>query len=403
MTELRPYQLRAIAQTHDAWARGAVGVVLCMPTGAGKTVVLSELARQHVASGGSVTVLCHRDELIHQTRSKLASVGLPDAPVDSVQTALRRDPRPCSLLILDECHHFGSSLWGQLPQRYTRALRLGLTATPQRGDGRALQGFDVLLCPVTPSELLAQGHLVPCRVLSAPDDTRADPLHVWREHAQGRRTITFHGTVSEAQAMAHDTGGACLEGRLSARARRDIVERFRAGDLRTLTSVQCLTEGFDAPETDCVLIARGVSHAGTWLQMIGRGLRPAPGKRDCLVLDCRGSVHDHGLPYDPREWTLTGRGHALPALPALSQCRQCGAVYRSDPVCPECGYATPAPTVKPTRAVPLAEVHASDTAARRREYWHRMRAIAQQRGYKPGWAAWKYRSKYGTWPPRDAG
>jgi superfamily II DNA or RNA helicase len=402
--DLRPYQACAIADCRAAYESGARGVVLVLPTGAGKTVIASEIARLALSRGGTVAVLCHRTELIAQTEDKLRAVGLTPGErvwVDSTQTAVRRPAREVSLLVLDECHHYASDLWGSLPERYVGALRLGLTATPQRADGRALSGFDRLVVGVTPRELTELGHLVPCDVLASPAGL-ADPVSAYREHCAGRPTILFAASLGEARRIASELGGACIDGEMRADDRASAIAAFRSGSLDLLTGMHVLTEGFDAPRAECCVIARGVGHAGTYLQMVGRVLRPALGKSRALVLDLSGAAFRHGLPTDDRQWSLEGKAHKLVKLASLTQCPSCGAVTRSAPVCLFCGFhAPPKPAPRYEQAVRLVRVDSVTPDDTKRAWLAKQTEIARSRGYKAGWAMHRFKQRFGHWPTAE--
>lgn len=401
---LRPYQQRAIEQTRQAFAAGARGVCLTLPTGAGKTVVASHVARMHMARGGQVGVLCHRRELIRQTRAKLDAIGLTDAWVDSVQTMVRREPRPASLVIFDECHHFAADLWSALPRAYDQSHRLGLTATPQRGDGKALVGFDALVVGATVRELTELGHLVPCRVFAPAEGTTtlSDPVEAVRSFSRGQRpTVVFCANVEHARQVAAELTGECIEGRLPKGQRDRVLLDFERGPLSVLTNVHVLTEGWDAPRAEICVIARGASSASTYLQMVGRVLRPHPGKSEALVIDCKGSVRQHGLPADDREWSLDGEAHRLSEkLDPIRQCRGCGGVSRPSKICPFCGLEFPPPKVPESKALPLREVDSTTPERVKRGFLEAMLKKAKDRGYAPGWAAHLFRSRWGHWPDR---
>lgn len=407
MIALRPYQERSVDAARTAYADGAQGVALVLPTGAGKTVIAAHIARAALARGGRVVVMCHRAELMTQARFKLATAGIEPGAVrvESVQTMVRRlDALPsASLLILDECHHMGADLWAELPRAYAAARRLGLTATPQRGDGRCLVGFDSLVAPVSVRELTELGHLVPCDVVAAPPGSEmADPVAALEEHGKGRPAVVFAASVDHAEALARAIPSAAhVDGEMPAEMRAERLAAFADGALQTLVNVHVLTEGWDCPRAAVAVVARGCSAASTWLQMVGRVLRPHPGKARALVIDCRGAVYQHGLPGDERRWSLEGDAHSMPErLPALRQCPQCGGVARSAPECPACGWAFPPP--EPPRAKRL-EMRRVDTVApesERRAYYRAMLARCAARGHNPGAAAHLFRARYGHWPQR---
>ncbi len=417
----RPYQLDAIARCREAYRSGARGVALVLPTGAGKTVVMVHVARLHLAAAPTNTIVgyCHRRELADQWSRKLYEAGLEVGPSHRVRilgvqkAVLSECVEPATLVMLDELHHFGlgAEKWAALPRSYADAYRLGATATPQRGDGSAIVGFDRLVVGITPAELTALGHLVPCDVLApAVGLTMADPVAALQEYAPGRPTVVFCASVRHAQDVARQlcalgVRAVCVEGGMRARERDDAIAAYRDGRIDCLTNVFVLTEGFDATRAEVCVIARGCTAAGTWLQMIGRVLRPHSGKRRALVIDCRGSVYQHGLPTDERVWSLEGRAHALPKrLPALRQCPRCGGVARTSPVCPRCGYAFPPP--EPPR-VAHRELKVADPMALRasreekRGYLARMRAEAREKNWKPKAAEMRFKARFGHWPDRS--
>lgn len=403
MTHLRHYQVRAIAETRQAYQQGARGVVLVLPTGAGKTVILAEVVRLHLASHpeGEAVVYVHREELVEQTRAKLAAVGA-SARVEMIQTAIRREVRPSTLAVIDECHHMGQGAeqWSGLA-RDLRCHVLGLTATPQRGDGTALVGFDRLVVGATTRELTELGYLCPCEVI-APDrgGVLADPVEAYQEYGSGRPAVVYCQTVEHAQEVADRLGGACVDGDMPAAARASAISSFQRGEVSVLANVYVLTEGWDAPRAEVCVVGRGASAACTWLQMIGRVLRPSPGKRKALVIDCKGSVYQHGLPTDDRTWTLDGTGHVLSKADPLRQCPQCGGVSRPAPDCPWCGYRFPPPRLPLARRIEMGQVSQVAPEEQRRAYYDQLRAQARARGYSAGWAMYRFKARWGHWPPR---
>lgn len=429
---LRDYQQAAIDRVRQAMWQGARRVILCMPTGAGKTRTLGVMVASVVGAGRSVLWLAHRSELVDQAADTLSSLGLtvgahcsnastppnPFAPVQvaSVQTLLARNLRPAAdMIVADEAHHFAAAAeqWAALLASYPNALIVGATATPERGDGCGLEGvFDAIVVGATVRELTDQGHLVPCQVLRpdkplAPAELALDPVDAVLEHAPGRRTVLFARSVELAETYAasfrsRGVEARCLTAETPWAERRLYIDAFRRGAISVLTNVFVLTEGFDAPETSCIAIARGCGSAGMYLQMIGRGLRPAPGKRDAVVLDLRGVSHEHGLPEDERTYSLDGRGIQL--RDPNSYCPVCGAPKTPGEPCAACGYAPSGEDAsKPDHVVGMAlkpyhrlrETDDDSKRAMRLAHWL---VDARRRGYQYGWAKQKYNAVYGQWP-----
>jgi superfamily II DNA or RNA helicase len=193
-----------------------------------------------------------------------------------------------------------------------------------------------------------------------------------------------------------------------------ILQRLAAGETTVVTNCMVLTEGWDCPEVGCTILARPTKSMGLFRQMVGRVLRPAPGKVNAIVLDHSGAVYRHGLPEDPVEWSLSPDHKAVaPAHQArklrdkkgLLDCPACETLRLGGQPCPNCGW-------KPKRRgefIATAEgelglvqggrAKANEYGPEARQQWHAMlTGVAVERGYKPGWIAHKYREKFGDWP-----
>lgn len=370
---LRPYQDTAIAKLRASYQSGHRAPLLVAPTGAGKTIIGSYIIQAATQLVNRSLFVAPRRELIGQTVRKLAEAGVwdvrviqaandtgrPDAPVivGSIQTLtmarwLPRLPQ-ADLVIADEAHHMAADQWGKLAGAYPRARWLGLTATPERADGRPLGDvFDDLIVAATTRELTELGNLVPCRVyapLNKLDAARValDPVDAYAKHAGGQLAVVFCVTVEHAEqtAAAFNDGGvtaAVITGRTPAAQRDVTLQRFAGGDVRVLVNCGVLTEGWDCPPAAVAILARRFGHAGLFLQVIGRVLRPHPGKECATVVDLCGSVHEHGPPDMDREYSLTGKAISSVKRDAIRQCPSCGAVFLLGPTaCPECGAVLP--------------------------------------------------------------
>jgi superfamily II DNA or RNA helicase len=341
--------------------------------------------------------------------------------------------------MVDEAHLSITAVRQRLLARWPGALRVGLTATPTRKDGRALGLlYDTLIEPATPAELTRDGYLVPARYFSwpTPDLSRVrvtagdynlqelaaamdrrellgDIVSTWCAHAADRRTVAFCVSVAHAMGLAEafrQVGVAAehVDCKTPAAARAAIFARFAAGTTQVLTNCFVAAYGFDLPVMSCIVLARPTRSLMLYLQMLGRGLRIATDKADCLVLDHAGSVHRFGFATDPRPWTLEGR-YALEPTPRRErpahepkECPQCHAVFQGTRVCPECGHVLrPVGKLVATRDGTLVEIGAGEEPdiQKREIFFLELRGYASDRGYKPGWAAHKYRERHGSFPP----
>lgn len=343
----RGYQTEAIeAILHGYNEDDKRRLLLVLATGLGKTVVFSNLAAQMQTD---TLIVAHRDELLDQAADKLLTVW-PDAEVGkvkgktddrhaqvvvgSVQTLARQnrldriEPQRFGLCVIDEAHHAAAASYRTvLDALHPDCLVLGVTATPDRGDGVGLH--DVFEDIVYERDMLwgikagylsdLRGVLVELDVdFSAIRKTRGDyvdgdmgralhdanaPAHVlkaWAEHAADRKTIIFTPTVDLSREMVatFDAAGipsAHVDGNTPEYDRKRILGMYAAGEYRMVSNCAVLTEGFDDPSTDCIVIARPTTSRGLYTQMVGRGTRKYPGKDDCLVIDAVGVSRKQSL------------------------------------------------------------------------------------------------------------
>jgi len=342
-----------------------------MPTGSGKTVVAQEIIRRDQERGLRDLFIVHRRELVKQTALRfrtafgplqVGTIGGGENPspyspiqVAMIQTLVEREPerRPrADRIIWDECHHALADDWGSILDSYTHATLVGLTATPQRLDGKPLGDvFKGLIVGATYPELLKDGHLVQCRAYQPPEvpgsGLAQDPLKAWQRYGENSQTFGFASTVPQAHELAARFNGAgipsaVIEAKTPPAERDDHLRRFAHGTLRVLWNVYVLTEGMDIPAARCVLLARNCQHVSMFLQIVGRVLRPHESKVDAILIDLTGATLIHGMPLEERGYSLDGQGIQRTSLAALKNCQQCGATILSAiEVCPECGYVFP--------------------------------------------------------------
>ncbi|TXS35747.1 DEAD/DEAH box helicase [Streptomyces sp. OR43] len=348
----RPYQTEAIQALTAGWqgTNNRLGVVL--PTGAGKTVVFSNLIRDRLTSlnGRPALVIAHREELLVQAADKIKAVcpelrvGIVKAEKDehhdhdvivaSIQTLAverrRKAIRDVGVIIVDECHHAAAKSYMTVLEHFGawRGIPVaGFTATMTRQGGgladvwqEVVYTLDILdmikggyLCDVTGKRVVVDGldldkvksragDLQDGQLGQALDDSGAADVvaDAYKEFAADRPGVVFTPTVATAQTMAdalNDAGitAATIWGDMPRDARTTALNWYREGKVQVLTNCMVLTEGFDAPWTSCVVIARPTKSAGLYCQMAGRGLRPHPGKEKALILDVMGASTRHKL------------------------------------------------------------------------------------------------------------
>jgi DNA repair protein RadD len=435
MMENRSYQTAAVANVFKE-LQEVRGVCLVMVTGSGKT----ETAQLCIEQAWTPTLFTvHRKELLKQSYRRLAArfgetvcgivaAGHPPNPdamiqVSMLQTMVARGVRPpAKFVINDECHHMPSDEYAIVQAHYYDAKWLGLTATPERADGRALGGiYERMVVGANYSPMLAGKFLVPCQVFRAPEDQdlgegtalAQDPVAAYERHARGTQAIVFSPSVKlayehAAQFTAAGYPAACIEAETKASVRDDLIERFRAGELRVLTNVNIMTEGLDLPSVETVILARAFRHVSAYLQAVGRVLRPAPGKTRAICIDLTGASHHHGLPTENREYSLEGEAIRRTTNEALTTCQECGATYPGGlRTCPVCGFERPLKTPRPPKiySIELQEVWAGEdtpSEAKERE-WKRLLAVSEARGFTLSWAAAQYEKSFGARPEIEVG
>ena len=373
--QLRPYKATALASVQDVYRSGRKRALLVAPTGAGKSAMTRYMLGRTTKR---TLILCHRAELLEMIAESLSVPhgiigGSRRTPperthVGMMQTVARRldDLPPYDWVISDEAHLAMCPTWRSILQHYADAWHLGLSATPCRLDGQGLGAeFDAIVHGPSIRELTERGFLAPCRVFAPASEGReskrsgsdfnmteaaaaldrasitGDALDHYRRLAPGRQAIVFCCNREHAEHVARQfsAGGVpAMNVDGSMPDRKDRIAAFRAGRCQVLTNVELLTTGFDFPSLGCGIFLRPTQSLALYLQMVGRILRIADGKRDAILIDHVGNVLAHGLPDEDREWTLEGKVKRAKAT-AVAVCPSCYAAHRPGPRCPSCGYA----------------------------------------------------------------
>jgi superfamily II DNA or RNA helicase len=447
---LRPYQQQAVAEIRGSYQAGCRRALFVLPTGGGKTVVFTHIAERAAMRGSRICILVHRQELVDQSSRSLHAIGCNHGviaagyrqdlshtvQVASVQTLARRLHQiPAGffqLLIVDEAHHAVAGTWAKVLEHHQGGHVLGVTATPERLDGRGLgDQFETLIEGPDAGWLTEQGFLVPARVFAPPgidlsgikrfdtakgrheaDDrlkqgqVMGDAVSHYRRTIQDEHNgtaIAFCCSVAHADALAEafrsqGIAAARLDGAMDRGERRRMINDLGAGVLKVITSCDIISEGTDIPSVTGAILLRPTDSLGLHLQQVGRVLRPAPGKRWAIVNDHVGNSLRHGLPTDQRDWSLEGRQKgkrrtASEALP-VKVCDSCFSTLPSaEPVCPICGFVFPAAARRELVTIEgtLQELTAQAAAQQRRQAVGRARTreelevIRLERGYSRGW------------------
>lgn len=444
MIELRPYQQRVQDEIFDHWRSGQRNVLGVMPTGAGKSVLVSNTVRKFDAQQSTSLIMAHRRELVGQMSLHIARQGVRHrliAPKDvvsaimaehrrelngqcfinpSAQTAvggvdtivsrldsLKAYLQSVDLLVADESHHVvytgpvhnveNGNKWAKVFESCARAFGLGVTATPQRGDGKGLGRqtdgvFDAMVIGPQMRELIDMDALTDYEIVCPPSDfdlsklkegeedfTRqslkeaansspklvGDIVENYIKYAFGKRAVVFATDVETSGKIARQFNewgipAASISAETDSGVRDDVIRRLRDGRLWVVCNVDLLGEGFDLPAIECVIMARPTASLAVYMQQFGRALRPLAGKLFGLVIDHVSNIKRFGFPDRPRTWSLDRRQKRAPKekdpeLVDVLVCPNTGRPYEAIFIaaCPHCSgnHVKPAGAGGGTRVV----------------------------------------------------
>lgn len=433
---LRPYQkdyLRALSQ---AWKDGHRSVLITAPCGSGKTVLFAMFAKGAQDNGKTVWFLVHRRELLDQTIATFRKFDIPlktihIGMVGQYANHLDKYPKP-DLIVFDEAHFSAAKTWEKIISAYPDSYLIGLTATPARLDGKPLGAiYKYMIESVTVRELIDQGYLSDYRYFAPTliepsaipkrgadyDMAKAaeilnqraifgDVIAHYRRYADGKQAICYCTTRDHSKATAEAFRAAGIEavhfdGKTSKRERERIVAAYREGKIKILCNVDLISVGFDCPDCECCILLRPTMSVALFIQQSMRCMRPKPGKT-AIILDHVNNYTRHGLPDEPREWSLTDKVKRRKSqndetgLLKTRICEKCFCTYRAElKACPYCGepYVLKPIEIKRINEIKLQEVKARKLEeAKDRETpddcrtMAELQAYAKKKGYKPQWA-----------------
>jgi superfamily II DNA or RNA helicase len=463
ISELRPYQLDALAAIRDSMRGGVKRLMVQAATGAGKTKIAAAMVDSALSKGNRMAFVVPAVPLVDQVLESFWAEGIRDigviqaqhsmenwaAPVQicSIQTIQKRGVFPqANAVIFDEAHRLfemhkrwmGDAAWQNVPM-------VGLSATPwARGLGKH---FESLLIAATTKDLIDQGYLSPFRVFATghPDlggvktiagdyhegqlsdamqegELTADIIRTWREKWGRDKTLCFAVDKAHARSIQErfeQAGIACgyQDADTTPDERRDIKRKFHSGEYPVVVNIQTLTTGVDW-DVRCLILARPTKSEMLLTQIIGRALRTAPGKDCALILDHSDTTQRLGFVTDIHYEKLDDGNRTEKKIEfeqkqkPPTECKSCGCLKRTR-VCPNCGTEQ-----KPLSCGPienegeLIEIIPGRKATSKRKdgkwtereqqaFFAQLKAYGLEHGYKPGWSAAKFKDRFDRWPPRS--
>ncbi|WP_373768475.1 DEAD/DEAH box helicase [Jeotgalibaca porci] len=441
MYSLHPYQNELVSNARNELSKGNHSVLLVSPAGSGKSVIIAEIARLATKKNGHVLFMVHRKELIEQITGSFHTneVQMENTTIMTVGRIVNRLdqlPKP-SLIITDETHHSLAKTYRDIYDYYEDVPRLGFTASPWRMSG---QGFtDVYESMVEGPQvewLIENNFLAPYKYYSVNlinedklkksstgdytknsiDDAISgtiygDVIQNYRKLADGKQAIVYCHSVdfSKEVAEAFRSEGIAAEhadAKTSKNEREKIMSDFRSGALKVLCNVDLISEGFNVPDCEVVILLRPTESLVLHIQQSMRSMRYKPGKR-AIIIDHVANYMKHGLPDTPRKWTLEERERKgnkktdSDAIP-IKQCPQCMSVMLSSISICECGHefiaernmeVEEAELVEITKDFTLQANYIVTKSVDELSTMEELKAYRKAKNYKPGWVYYQAKLK----------
>lgn len=440
----RPYQAAGIIAIRAHALAGRRRACLSLPTAGGKTIIAAAIIHSARTNfDARVLFVAPLVQLVNQAAEELQRWDVggisvlraddprfdPDARVTvaSVQTLARRDRPPADIVIIDEAHRASADIYQRaIFAAYPDAVIIGLSATPANLGGV----FDCIEPAATYAELIADKFIAEPICYGAPrgadlsavkttgGDYNAEQLEAamlrgnligdiveqWKKLGRGHRTVVFAVGIAHSLEIArrfNAEGIPCehIDGTTPDEQRRACLRRLDDGHTRVVSNAGVLTEGWNQPSVRCCVLARPTKSLVLYKQMVGRILRVhADGQP--VVIDHAGNIDAHGQPHEDIEWTLTEAKRKPKAEYRI--CKQCFAWFvATSRTCPECGWEAPLEPRKPPVELSSVALELKQRLDERRRFYDVQVGKARSRGFKPGFAAAKFKEKFGDWPPWD--
>lgn len=434
---LREYQQELIDNFFKALDDGYTAPCIVLPCGGGKSVIVAEIAKIYTLMDKQVLFLVHRKELCGQIFSTFVrhGVNMEYCQIAMVQTTTRRlkSTKKPDLIITDENHHSLAKSYKRIYEYFADVPRVGVTATPERIDGSGLKDVnDKLILGVTakwliknnflaPYDYYAPGFKLPKFHTRNGDFAQNEVAQYFNsnqkkiygkvvEHycrlANGKQGICYLPTVEVSKSIADNfnsfgISAAHIDGGTPRVERDSIIKQFREGEIKILCNVDIISEGFDVPDCECVILLRPTKSLILYTQQAMRCMRYKPGKR-AIIIDHVNNIDRFGFPDRDREWLLEGHPHKKRGVgeQPLKICKNCfAAVPISTIICPNCGEKFPAPEAAKTVDIKLMKINEAKQRVRfylspnECQNVEELSEYAKLHGYKPGWVYYQQKSR----------
>lgn len=449
MFQLRDYQQELLDNIRCSMINGNKSIVVQSPPRSGKTVVMSEIAKNATQKCNTVIFCVHRREILAQVRASFESNGVDMSLVilETPQTLVRRlnKTRPPDIFLVDEAHRIKGKTYMKLLEAFDASYKLFFTGTPTRLDGKGFEDVaDDIILGKSVKWLQDNGNISKFRYFSnnlidtsklkksmgeytngSIDDALDNKIHGdvikhYQKLADGMQAIVYVHSVAMANEVAsefnkHGYTAEAVSGKTSPKIRDATVDKFRNKELQILVNVELFTEGIDLPDVDVCIMLRPTASLALYLQFAMRPLNPREGKT-AILIDHVGNVHKHGLPNAERGWSLAGKSKKNRKQEneiSITECPECYSAF--DPSecekiktedgytvkkCPYCEYLIERKRAELVKVeADLTEIDQlilSDNAPETLDQCEKpidFLALAQKSGYKPMWAVYKMHSQ----------